>query len=180
MYNIYLYSLIIGLSLLILSLVLDGVSDLFQGLSLFDIHFDFLPGILPLSPLQFCAFAVGFGSIGITLYYVTSLHFIFSVGLGLILSYSTHKLLSKLRSINSETITPLDIIGCEGKVVVTIFNNGIGSVSLNTKNGKITYCAKSDHYIKQGTIVKILDIQNSILIVSDAPIYFLTTKDLNK
>lgn len=176
MHIIYWYCLIIGLVLLLLSLILDGISDLFQGLSFFDIHFDILPGILPLSPLQFCAFLVGFGGMGITLEYLVSFHVILSILMGLLLSYGTHVLLFKLRKVNNETLTPVDLIGCEGKVIVTIFDNGTGSVSLNTVNGKITYSAQSDHYIKQGTTVKILDIKGTILIVSDAPVYFLNQK----
>lgn len=176
MYNIYWYCLIISLTLLFISLFLDGISDLFQGLSFFDIHFDLLPGILPLSPLQFCAFFVGFGGAGITLYHFFRLHIICAIIVGLILSSGTRILLSKLRNINNETLDHSDLIGCEGKVIVTIFEGGIGSVSLDTKNSKISYQAQSDHFIPQGSLVKILDIQNSILIVSDASTYFFNKK----
>lgn len=180
MYKVYWYCLIIGLALLLLSLILDGVSDLFQGLSFFDIHFDLMPGILPLSPLQICGFLVGFGGTGITLYHLISFHVVIAILIGLLISYSIYIVLSKLKSIDSETITTLDIIGSEGKVVVTIFENGTGSVSINTKTGKITYSAQSDHYIKQGSMVKILDKKGSILIVSDSPDYFLTQKHIRQ
>ena len=173
MYTIYFHCLIIGLALLLVSILLDGLSDLFQGLSFFDIHFDLLPGILPLTPLQICAFLVGFGGMGMTLYKFIPFHLVGAIGVGLLLSYGTYILLSKLRSINHETLSRYDLIGNEGKVIVTIFEQGTGSVSLNTKNGKITYPAQSDHYIPQGNLVKILDVKNSILIVSDTPIYFL-------
>lgn len=175
MITIYWYCLGIGLIALLLSLVLDGISDLFQGLTFFDIHFDILPGILPLSPLQICAFLVGFGGMGITTISSVDVHLVLSIISGLILSYSTKFLLSKLRKVDSETLTPIDIIGLEGKVIVTIFEGGIGSVSLNTKVGKITYSAQSDHYIKQGTYVKVIDMKDRILIVSDDPTYFLNT-----
>lgn len=175
MITIYWYCLGIGLIALLLSLVLDGVSDLFQGLAFFDIHFDILPGILPLSPLQMCAFLVGFGGMGITTISHVHVHLILSIISGLILSYCTKLLLSKLRKVDSETLTPIDIIGLEGKVIVTIFEGGTGSVSLNTKVGKITYSAQSDHYIKQGTYVKVIDIKDTILLVSDDPTYFLNS-----
>lgn len=175
MITIYWYALGIGLIALLLSLVLDGISDLFQGLTFFDIHFDILPGILPLSPLQVCAFLVGFGGMGITTLSHVHLHLILSIISGLILSYFTKYLLSKLRKVDSETLTPIDIIGLEGKVIVTIFEGGTGSVSLNTKVGKITYSAQSDHYIKQGTYVKVIDMKDTLLIVSDASMYFLNT-----
>ncbi len=178
MFTTYWNCLITGLVLLLLSLILDGLSDLFQGLSFFDIHFDLFPGFLPLRPLQICAFLVGFGGIGITVYHHTRFHLVFSILMGLILSYCTYKLLAKLSSINSETLSSTDLIGCEGKVIVTIFSDGIGSVSLNTKNGKITYEAQSNHYIPQGSIVKIIDVKNSILIVSDEPTYFLNNHSL--
>lgn len=173
MLTIYWYCLGIGLIALLISLILDGISDLFQGLSFFDIHFDVLPGILPLSPLQICAFLVGFGGMGVTTFPTTSFHLIPSILTGLILSYSTQWLIKKLKKIDSDSLTPLDIIGLEGKVIVTIFEDSIGSVSLDTKVGKISYSAKSDHYIKQGSIVKVIDIQNKIVIVSDSPAYFL-------
>lgn len=175
MITIYWYALGIGLIALLLSLVLDGISDLLQGLTFFDIHFDILPGILPLSPLQICAFLVGFGGMGITTLSHVHVHLILSIISGLILSYFTKYLLSKLRKVDSETLTPIDIIGLEGKVIVTIFEGGTGSVSLNTKVGKITYSAQSDHYIKQGTYVKVIDMKDTLLIVSDASTYFLNT-----
>ena len=175
MITLYWFCLGIGLIALLLSLILDGISDLFQGLTFFDIHFDMMPGILPLSPLQLCAFLVGFGGMGITTISHFHLHLILSIISGLILSYATKCLLSKLRALDSETLTPIDIIGLEGKVIVTIFEGGTGSVSLNTKVGKITYSAQSDHYIKQGTYVKVIDMKNSILIVSDDATYFLNT-----
>lgn len=167
----YLYCLVIGLSLLIISLFLDGISDLFQGLSFFDIHFDCLPGILPLSPLQICAFLVGFGGIGMTFN-----HFIFALLFGFLLSYLTYYIITWLKKINHETITTFDLIGCEGKVITTIFENGVGNVSIDTKNGKITYPAKSDHHIAGGTLVKIIDIDHQTLIVTDDSNYFLNSK----
>ena len=173
MYTFYCNCLMIGLGILLLSLILDGISDLFQGITLFDVHFDCLPGILPLSPLQICAFLVGFGGLGVTLYSRSSFHLLFSILLGLLLSYGTHFLLHKLRQVNSETISAFDLIGCEGKVIVTIFENGVGSVALNTEQGKISYSAQSDHTIKQGSTIKVIDIKGSILIVSDSPTFFL-------
>lgn len=175
MITVYWYCLGVGLIALLLSLLLDGISDLFQGLTLFDIQFDILPGILPLSPLQMCAFLVGFGGIGITTISRVYAHLTLSIISGLILSYCTNLLLSKLRNVDSATLTPIDIIGLEGKVIVTIFEGGTGSVSLDTKVGKITYSAQSDHYIKQGTYVKVIDMKETILIVSDDSTYFLNT-----
>ena len=145
MMTIYWYCLAIGLIALLISLILDGISDLFQGLTFFDIHFDVLPGILPLSPLQICAFLVGFGGMGMTTYSLVSFHLVLAILTGFLLSYSTKWLLYKLKKVNSDTLTPLDIIGLEGKVIVTIFENGVGSVSLNTKVCNISYCAKSNH-----------------------------------
>lgn len=168
----YLYCLIIGLSLLMISFFLDSISDIFQGLSLFDIHFDYMPGILPLSPLQICAFLVGFGGIGVTFN-----HLLPALLFGFLLSYLTHYILTKLKKINHETLTIFDLIGCEGKVITTIFENSIGNVSIDTKNGKITYPAKSSHTISGGTIVKIIDVDRQTLIVTDDSNYFLNSKN---
>ena len=177
--TLYWYCLSIGLITLLLSLLLDGISDLFQGLTFFDIHFDILPGILPLSPLQLCAFLVGFGGIGITTMPHTKFHLFLSLMFGFLLSYSTKLLLSKLRQVDSTTLTPTDLIGLEGIVIVTIFEGGTGSVSLNTKVGKITYSAQSNHFIKQGTPVKVIDIKHTLLIVSDDPHYFLNSSSFS-
>lgn len=175
MITVYWYCLGIGLIVLMLSLILDGISDLFQGLTFFDIHFDFLPGILPLSPLQICAFLVGFGGMGVGISSTVSIHLLLSIAMGFFLSLCTGQLLHKLRKVDSETLTATDIIGLEGKVIVTIFENGIGSVSLDTKVGKISYPARSSHYIKQGTLVKVLDMKDNVIFVSDESIYFLNT-----
>ena len=176
MYTIYCNCLIIGLCILLLSLILDGVSDLFQGLTFFDIHFDILPGALPLSPLQICAFIVGFGGMGMTLYSRVPFHLFPSILVGFLLSYGTHYLLARLRKVNSDALSTTDLIGNEGKVIVTIFEKGMGSVSLDTQQGKITYSAKSDHTIKQGSLIKVIDIEGSVLIVSDSPNFFLSKK----
>lgn len=173
MYTIYFYCLAIGLIALFLSLLLDGISDVFQGLTFFDFHFDALPGILPLSPLQICGFLTGFGGMGITLYKYSRFHVIFAILTGLIIAYGTYFLLARLKKVNSDTLTESDIIGMEGTVIVTIFKDSVGSVSLNTKVGKITYSAISDHDIKQGTIVKVIEMNKNTIFVTDDNHYFL-------
>ncbi len=174
MNTIYVYALAIGLFFLILSFLLDGLSDIIQGLSYFSISFDIMPGILPVTPLQICAFLTGFGGIGYTIYTYTPFHLLFAIASGLLLSGLTKLLINHLKKVNSEALTDADLIGMEGKVIVTIFEKGVGSVSLDTNYGKITYSAISNKTIKQGTRVKVLDVNNHILIVSDQPIYFLS------
>lgn len=174
MTTIYLYALGFGLICLLLSFILDGLSDLFQGLSYFDLSFDALPGILPITPLEICAFLVGFGGMGYTLSEKTSFHLIGAILTGCLLCYLTKSLIAYLKKVDSDALTDADLIGMEGKVIVTIFEGGIGSVALNTKHGKISYSARSMAPIQEGTIVKVLDIQNHILIVSDSPVYFLS------
>lgn len=176
MYTIYFYCLAIGLIALTLSLILDGISDIFQGLTFLDFHFDALPGILPLSPLQICGFLAGFGGMGITLYHCTRFHLIFAVIVGYAIAFVTNWSIKKLKKVNSDTLTEKDIIGMEGTVIVTIFKNSVGSVSLNTKVGKITYSAVSDHDIRQGTRVKVIDMDQRTITVTDAPEYFLNAR----
>ena len=173
MATIYLYTLSFALICLFLSFVLDGLSDLFQGLSYFDLSFDVLPGILPVTPLEVCAFLVGFGGIGYTLCEKTSFHLVAAILSGCLLCYLTKSRINYLKRVDSDALTDADLIGMEGKVIVTIFEGGIGSVALNTKHGKISYSARSASPIQEGTIVKVLDIQDHILIVSDSSVYFL-------
>lgn len=175
MYTVYCFCLTIGLITLLVSLILDGISDLLQGLSFFDIHFDFLPGILPLSPLQLCAFLTGFGGMGMTLYTLNSYHLVFALLIGFILSYLTYFSLNKLKQVNSDALTEQDLLGMEGTVIVSVFENSFGSVSFNTKIGKITYTAQSDHTILQGQIVKVIHIDGTIITVTDDPTYFFKT-----
>lgn len=177
---IYLYTLSFALICLFLSLILDGLSDLFQGLSYFDLSFDALPGILPVTPLEICAFLVGFGGMGYTLSEKTSFHLAAAILTGCLLCYLTKSLITYLKKVDSDALTDADLIGMEGKVIVTIFEGGIGSVALNTKHGKISYSARSTSSIQEGTIVKVLDIHDHILTVSDSPIYFLSHVSQNK
>lgn len=172
MQSIYISFLTIGLIILTISLFTNLLTGFFDTLSALDSS-DFLSSILPLSPLEVCAFSVGFGGMGITLYTYCSYHFIISIFTGFILYFATKKLISFLKEVNNETVNKQDLIGMEGIVIVTIFENGIGSVSLNTKVGKISYPAQSDHMIKQGSIVKVLDIKEHTLIVSNDFNYFL-------
>ena len=170
----YLYTLGIGLFFLFLSLILNGLNDLFHGLSFFDLSFDALPGFLPITPLEICAFLVGFGGMGYTLYTKTFLHLLFAMLCGALLCFLTKTLIAQLRKVDSSALTEADLIGVEAKVIVTIFEGSTGSVALNTKHGKISYPAQSAHLIREGTIVKVVDIQQHILIVSDDPAYFLS------
>lgn len=176
MSTIYLYALGFGLICLFISFILDGLSDLFQGLSYFDLRFDALPGILPITPLEICAFLVGFGGMGYTLFDKTFFHLIGAILTGCLLCYLTKTLIAHLKKVDSDALTDADLIGMEGKVIVTIFEGGTGSVALNTKHGKISYSAQSAAPIQEGTIVKVLDIKNHILIVSDSPTYFLSNE----
>ena len=171
MATIYLYTLGIGLFFLFLSLILDGLNDLLHGLSFFDLSS--LPGFLPITPLEICAFLVGFGGMGYTLYTKTFLHLLFAILCGALLCFLTKTLIAQLKKVDSNAITEADLIGAEGKVIVTIFEGSTGSVALNTKHGKISYPAQSASLIREGTIVKVLDVQQHILIVSDDPTYFL-------
>lgn len=159
--------LVIGLFLLLISLLLDGLGDLFQGLSFFDIHFNFLPGILPLSPLQICAFLVGFGGMG-----MISDSILFAILFGLFLAYGTHIIVDKLKKANYGIIIRYDLLGRKGKVITTIFKDGIGNVSIDTRNGQFSYPAKSNHTIQEGKFVQIIGIQGETLIVTDDITYF--------
>lgn len=174
MTTIYLYALGFALICLLLSFILDGLSDIFQGLSYFDLSFDALPGILPITPLEVCAFLVGFGGMGYTLSGKTSFHLVGAILTGCLFCCCTKSLINYLKKVDSDALTDADLIGMEGKVIVTIFEGSVGSVALNTKYGKISYPAQSATAIREGTLVKVLDIQNHILIVSDSPIYFLS------
>lgn len=182
MYKLYLFTFVISLLLLFVSVVISGISDLFQGLSTLDFHVgdggsDALSSFLPFSPLEICGFCVGFGGIGLLTYKITSLHLVFAIIAGFAISLPIKWLLRALRKVDSSTLSDIDLIGLTGTVVVTIFKDSVGSISLNTKVGKITYSAKSNKDISQGTPIKVIDIVNHTLIVSDDMNAPLLTKD---
>lgn len=181
MYKIYLFSFAISLSLLAISFLISGISDLFDSLSALDFHSDIgsdvLSSFLPCSPLEICGFCVGFGGIGLLTIHLTTLHLLFAIIAGFVISLPTKWLLHLLRKVDSSTLSDIDLIGQKGTVVVTIFKDSVGSISLDTKVGKITYSAKSTKDIAQGTPIKVIDIVNHTLIVSDNMEAPLLTKD---
>lgn len=171
MNKIYVACLIFSLALLLINFLTTGLSDLLDALISFDFGSldggsDLLSGLLPLSPLEACAFLLGFGGMGLATYQSFKWHLVLALLTGLILCWATKALLRYLKKIDSSTLTDLDLIGLEGTVVVTIFKDSVGSVSLNTKVGKITYSAKSKQTISQGTKVKVIDMVGHTLIVS--------------
>ncbi len=176
MHTIYLWCLLVGLILLCISLIGTGITDLFQVDFPIDLnvapHSDILSGLIPLSSLEICAFIIGFGGMGLILLDKVSYHLPLATGTGVIFCLSTKKLLNYLKKVESHALTDEQLIGMKGMVAVTIFENGIGSVSLDTPQGKITYSAKSTKgFLLQGTPVEILAIENHTLIVSDISLY---------
>ena len=174
MNTLYISTLSIGLIFLLLSFILDGLSDVFQGLSFFDLGGDVLPGFLPMTPLEICGFLTGFGGMGYTVYGKTSLHLLFAILCGFILSFLVNRLMHHLKKTEGIALSEGDLIGMEGRVIGTIFEGGTGSIALETDFGKISYLAQSDHPIKEGTIIKVIDVQGHILMVTDDPAYFLS------
>lgn len=166
MYNIYLGCFVVGLALLFLSLIANGITDLFHGLLAMDFNSDALSGFIPISPLEACAFSVAFGGMGLTFYPHTTYHLWLAILSGFILSLATKWLLKFLKQVDSSTVTDMDLLGMEGTVLVTIFEKGVGSVSLDTKLGKVTYSAKSHKTIAPGTSIKVIAVVNHILTVT--------------
>ncbi len=182
MYKLYLFSFITSLLLLALSVIVSGISDLLSGLSAFDFHTgdmnsDGLSSLLPFSPLEICSFCIGFGGIGLLTYEVSHFHLLFATIAGFMIVLPVKWLLNTLRKVDNSTLSDIDLIGLEGTVIVTIFKESVGSISLNTKIGKITYSAKSTKDLPQGTHIKVIDIVNHTLIVSDDMNAPLLTKD---
>lgn len=167
MVRIYMGALLIGIILLLLNLLSDGISDIFSlGLGA-DLGSDIFSGFIPVSSLEIFAFLIGFGGIGSTFVQKIHWHIILAILSGLLLSYTVHIIMKKLKHVESSALQTEDLIGREGTVIAAILENSIGSVSFNTKIGKITYTAKSDKPIKQGSIVRVIAIENHTVIVSD-------------
>lgn len=182
MYKIYLCAFIVSLSLLIISVFISGISDLFHSLSALDFHSgdfgsDALSSFLPFSPLEICGFCIGFGGIGLLTYQISNYHLLFAIIAGFIISLPVKWLLRALKQVDNSTISDIDLIGREGTVITKIFQDSVGSISLNTKTGKITYSAKSNKDLPQGTHIKVIDVVNHTLIVSDDMNAPLLTKD---
>ena len=167
MEHIYLGSLLIGLILLLLNFLTSGLSDIFSVGFGADLAPDVFSGFIPISSLEIFSFLIGFGGIGNTLFNKISWHMIPAIFCGIMLSFATHLLLKKLKHVESSTLQDADLLGKDGIVIASILENSVGSVSFDTKVGKITYTAKSDRPLKQGTKVRVIAIENHTVIVSD-------------
>lgn len=172
MHEFYFILLIGSVSLLAISFFISGISDIFTILSSLDFHIgdtgsDALSSFLPVSPLEICSFCIGFSGLGLLTYSHSNLHLLFALLGGCLIMFPVKWLLRILKKVDSSTICDLDLIGQQGIVVTTIFEDSVGSISLNTKTGKVTYTAKSHKSIPQGTVIKVLDVVNHTLIVSD-------------
>lgn len=167
MESIYFWCLVIGLILLVVNLISSGITDLFSVGLLPDLSGDGLSGIFPFSLLEVITFVVGFGGTGLTFIFITSWHLVIAITLGLLLAVIVHFLLRGLKKVESNALTAEDLIGMEGVVIVTIFKDSVGSVSFETKTGKITYSAKSDRTIVQGSKVRVIAVEKYTMIVTD-------------
>lgn len=171
MENMYFWSMASGITIPLLSIVLGG---LLGGIDFdvdfdFDLDFDFgfdFWAVLPISPLKLSAFLLGFGGVGLMTMPHTSLHLAISVATGLTLNYVLSKyVIQKLKNVDSNAITLESLVGSVGTVTITIQENDLGMIMLNTKTGSSTFLATSTTTILQGTPVKVIRAEKERLFV---------------
>ncbi|SET53237.1 hypothetical protein [[Clostridium] polysaccharolyticum] len=185
MERIYTVCLVAGVTIPLLSLILGGIFDVFEGIldgifSLVDvgIGMDVSIGIcgidfciLPFSLQCLSAGAVVFGGIGLIIYNGTNLILanVIAGGAGYVIAVLFQTLIHKLKKIENTTYAKEDLILFDAKVINSIVKGGYGSVSITTYDGITTkYPAKAmdkTAYIKQDTIVQIDHFENNIAYV---------------
>lgn len=175
MERIYTICLIAGLCIPLVSLIIGGIFDLFEGIldgifNLVDVGvgMDLSIGIcgidfciLPFSLQCLSAGAAVFGGIGLIFYSGSNLLLVNCIagGSGYLVAVLFQSLIHRLKKIENTTYAKEDLVLYDAKVVNSIVKGGFGSISITTFDGITTiYPAKAmdeKEYIKQDTIVKI-------------------------
>lgn len=173
MTNIYYYCIGIGLAILILTLALDCIDNVFDALIDFD-FFDIDIGdlevcILPISMRSLCLASVIFGSVSLLMTDCSMLirHTVSGVVAyicAVILQTAT-RFLKKHQTLASDKEI---LFLSNSRVSSTIPKDGYGSISTERRNdSRINSTAKSfdGSEIKQGTEVKVVEIKDNYVIV---------------
>lgn len=185
MERIYTICLVAGFCIPLISLIVGGIFDVFEGimdgiLNLVDfgIGVDVSIGIcgidfciLPFSLQCLSAGAVIFGGVGKIMYNGHNLILVNAVAgvSGYLVAVMFQSLIHKLKKIENTTYAKEDLLLFDGKVINSIMKGGYGSVSVTTFDGITTkYPAKAlnkEDYIKQDTIVRIDHFDKNIAYV---------------
>lgn len=183
--RIYTICLFAGVCIPLLSLIIGGIFDIFEGvldgiLDLVDlgIGIDISIGIcgidfciLPFSLQCLSAGAVVFGGIGKIMYNGHNLILVNIVAgvSGYLVAVLFQSLIHRLKKIENTTYAKEDLVLFDAKVINSIVKGGFGSVSVTTLDGITTkYPAKAlnkEDYIKQDTIVRIDHFDKNIAYV---------------
>lgn len=186
MERIYTICLVAGFCIPLLSLIIGGIFDVFEGildgiLNLVDfgIGMDISVGIcgidfciLPFSLQCLSAGAVIFGGIGKIMYNGHNLLLVNLIAgaAAYLVAVMFQTLIHKLKKIENTTYAKEDLILFDAKVINSIMKGGYGSVSVTTFDGITTkYPAKAlnkEDYIKQDTVVRIDHFDKNIAYVT--------------
>lgn len=185
MERIYTICLVAGVCIPLISLIIGGIFDAFEGIldgifNLVDIGvgIDISIGIcgidfciLPFSLQCLSAGAVVFGGIGKIMYNGHDLLLVNCIagGAGYLVAVLFQTMIHKLKKIENTTYAKEDLVLFDAKVINSIVKGGYGSISVTTYDGITTkYPAKAmneEDYIKQDTVVKIDHFDKNIAYV---------------
>lgn len=177
MEKVYTVCMAIGIGIPLLSLIVSGLGDIFEGLH-FDWDFSIDIGdssisILPVSMQSICAGLLIYGTIGKMIYNGENGLLVNVIGIagGYLVAIVVQTFIRRLKKVEHTTHSKEQLLLYDGKVVNTILMGGFGSVSVTTLDG-ITgiYPAKAENkeeIIKQGTIVSIVRFENNTMIVKE-------------
>jgi len=163
------------MTLLFLGIEGDSGAELDVNIDEIDIHHaDSDIGFKLLSLQSLSSFLLMFGLVGLALYRENKEGFLISLAGALLAGMTAVWAISKLFMLfqklqSSGTIMPDDAIGAQGKVYLTIPENGTGRVLVYVQNRLREYDAKSINNTKidTGQIIHVLKTQGPILIVTE-------------
>lgn len=165
MRDAYIICLIIGFSLLLLSVLgefLEGLSGAFEAALNADINLDLF--FLPISGVSLCSGLITFGGIGLILYNP------WLAGIcAYIAAMIVHTIVRRLKAVKNESMDREELYLCDGKIINTVLPGGLGTVEFdNIKGMSASFACKTadrEETLKQNTVVVLVDFEGEIALV---------------
>lgn len=173
MKDAYIICMIIGFSLLILSVLgefLEGISGVFDGFmeADFDVNIDL--AFLPLSGVSICTGLITFGGVG-----YLSRNPWFGGAAAYIAAMIIYTIIRRLKKVKNESMDREELYLCDGKVINTVLPGGLGTVEFdNIKGVSTTYVCRAEDktmQLKQNTEVVLVDFDGEVAIVRRKDIF---------
>lgn len=167
MRDAYIICMIIGFSLLILSVLgefLEGLSGAFEAVLNMDLDFDLDLAFLPISGVSLCTGLITFGGLGLLFYNP----WIAGVS-AYIAAMIVQTIIRRLKKVDHEAMNRDELFLCDGKIINTVLPGGLGTVEFdNIKGSSTTFACRAmskEEMLKQNTVVELVDFEEEIALV---------------